>query len=154
MNSSPNTRTVLVADDDAAFRVALRELLEERGMTVRVAADASEARHEIDAGDIDVVFTDIRMPGGGFEVLSDVRERGTHTPVIFITGSTSPEWKERAEAEGVFTYLVKPVGKEDILSALRRAFERGRSPAEILAQNAAGAGRRSASPGFRATANR
>jgi DNA-binding NtrC family response regulator len=154
MRPIQNSRTVLVVDDDEAFRVALRELLEQRGMTVRVAADAFEASREIDAGDIDVIFTDIRMPGGGFEVLTEVRQKGARTPVIFITGSTSSEWRRRAEGEGVFAYLIKPVGKEDILAVLRRAFERGRNPAEILAQNAAGAAPRGTGSGFRPMVNR
>jgi DNA-binding NtrC family response regulator len=132
----PITKTVLVVDDDESFRVALRELLEQRGIVVHAADDAETAIREIDAGSIDVVFTDIRMPGGGFGVLQRVRETGMHIPVIFITGATSAEWHARADAEGAFAYLTKPVGREEILAVLQRAFERGRSPAEMLARQA------------------
>jgi len=132
----PITKTVLVVDDDESFRVALRELLEQRGIVVRAASDAAAAIGEIDAGNVDVVFTDIRMPGGGFGVLQRVRDSGMHIPVIFITGATSPEWRARADAEGAFAYLTKPVGREDILAVLQRAFERGRGPADILARQA------------------
>ena len=132
----PITKTVLVVDDDESFRVALRELLEQRGIVVRAADDADTAIREIDAGSIDVVFTDIRMPGGGFGVLQRVRETGMHIPVIFITGATSAEWRARANTEGAFAYLTKPVGREEILAVLQRAFEHGRSPAEMLARPA------------------
>ncbi|HEY2388010.1 MAG TPA: response regulator [Candidatus Binatia bacterium] len=132
----PITRTVLVVDDDETFRVALQELLEQRGIVVRDANDAATAIREIDGGNLDVIFTDIRMPGGGFGVLQRVRERGMHIPVIFITGAASPEWRARADAEGAFAYLTKPVGREDILAVLQRAFERGRGPADILARHA------------------
>jgi len=132
----PITRTVLVVDDDENFRMALRELLEQRGIVVRAADDATAAIREIDAGKVDVVFTDIRMPGGGFGVLQRVRESRMPMPVIFITGATSPEWRARADAEGAFAYLTKPVGREDILAVLQRAFERGRGPADILARQA------------------
>jgi DNA-binding NtrC family response regulator len=135
MNPIPSTRTALVVDDDEGFSVALREILEQRGIIVRAAADAVGARREIEGGHIDIVFSDIRMPGSGFGVLKEVREKGMHAPVIFITGSASSAWKQRAEAEGAFAYLTKPVGKEQILATLQRAFERGQSPAEILARS-------------------
>ena len=78
------------------------------------------------------------MPGGGFAVLEQTRAQGLGVPVIFVTGSSSPEWKARAEADGAFDYLVKPVGKEQILNVLGRALERARitgdtrPPAEML----------------------
>lgn len=135
MNPSPTTqRNVLVIDDDEPFRSALRELLEERGLNVRSAADAFEATRELDDGLFDAIFTDIRMPGGGFAILSEARERGLRTPVIFVTGSSSAEWKARADTEGAFDYLQKPVGKEQILTVLRRALERGRGPADLAAR--------------------
>ncbi len=134
MAPRPIVKTVLVVDDDESFRVALRELLEQLGIVVRAAADATAAIREIAAGPIDVIFTDIRMPGGGFGVLDRVREAGMRVPVIFITGAASTEWRVRAEAEGAFAYLTKPVGREDILAVLQRAFDRGRGPADIVAR--------------------
>jgi two-component system response regulator FixJ len=131
--SAMSTRSALVIDDDDSFRMALCDLLEQRGLSVRTAKDAAEASRELEAGRFEVVFTDIRMPGGGFAVLDEVRAKGTRVPVIFITGSSSLEWKARAEAKGAFAYLTKPVGKEQILTVLRLAFERGRSPAELHA---------------------
>jgi DNA-binding NtrC family response regulator len=131
--SAMSTRAVLVIDDDDSFRTALCDLLEQRGLAVRSARDADEAIRELEAARFGAVFTDIRMPGGGFAVLDEVRAKGTRVPVIFITGSSSSEWKARAEAEGAFAYLTKPVGKEQILAVLRLAFERGRSPAELRA---------------------
>src|SRR5262245_64222891 len=102
MASNLAKRTVLVIDDDEPFRTALHELLEGRGLVVRSVADAFEARRVLDDDKFDVIFTDIRMPGGGFSVLTQAREKGLHAPVIFITGSSSPEWKQRADAEGAF----------------------------------------------------
>ena len=131
MGGTPVARAALVIDDDESFRAALRDLLEQRGLSVRTAADAFEASREIAAGRFDVVITDIRMPGGGFAVLDEIGAKRMRVPVILITGSSSPEWKARAESEGAFAYLTKPVGKEEILTVLRRAFERGRGPAEL-----------------------
>jgi len=134
---SPNaakSRTVLVIDDDEPFRVALRELLEERGLAVRAASDAFEAMRELDTGEFDAIFSDIRMPGGGFKILEQARQRGLRAPVIFITGSSSAEWKAKADTGGAFAYLEKPVGKEQILTVLRRALERGRGPSDLAAR--------------------
>jgi len=131
--TAASMRTVLVIDDDESFRSALCDLLEQRGLAVHSARDAHEAIRELETARFGAVFSDIRMPGGGFAVLDEVRARGARVPVIFITGSSSADWKARAEAEGAFAYLTKPVGKEQILSVLRLAFERGRGPAEITA---------------------
>ena len=137
MASNVSTRTVLVIDDDEPFRTALHELLEGRGLVVRSVGDAFEARRALEDGQFDVIFTDIRMPGGGFSVLTQAREKRLRAPVIFITGSSSPEWKQRADAEGAFAYLVKPVGREQIVTVLRSALERGRGPAELVEHSTA-----------------
>ncbi len=131
--STAAMRAVLVIDDDESFRTALCDLLEQRGLAVHSARDAGEAIRELEKARFGAVFSDIRMPGGGFAVLEEVRAKGTRVPVIFITGSSSSEWQARAEAEGAFAYLTKPVGKEQILTVLRLAFERGRGPAELRA---------------------
>lgn len=130
MSPTTSNRTVLVIDDDDSFRVTLQDLLEQRGLSVRTAGDAFEAKRELQQNTFDVIFTDIRMPGGGFAVLEQTRAEGLRVPVIFVTGSSSAEWKARAEAEGAFDYLVKPVGKEQILAVLRRALERARIAGE------------------------
>ena len=134
MSPTAKNRTVLVIDDDEPFRAALRELLEERGLAVRTASDAFDAMRELDQGEFDAIFSDIRMPGGGFKILEQARQRELRTPLIFITGSTSAEWKAKADAEGAFDYLQKPVGKEQILTVLRRALERGRGPSDLAAR--------------------
>jgi DNA-binding NtrC family response regulator len=130
MSPTPSNRTVLVIDDDDSFRTALQELLEQRGLSVRTAGDAFEAKRELQQNTFDAIFTDIRMPGGGFAVLAQAREQGLRVPIIFVTGSPSVEWKARAQAEGAFDYLIKPVGKEQILSVLRRALEKARFAAD------------------------
>ena len=139
--SATSVRTVLVIDDDEAFRSALCDLLEQRGLAVHSARDANEAIRELETARFGAVFSDIRMPGGGFAVLDEMRTKGGRVPLIFITGSSSTEWKARAEAEGAFAYLTKPVGKEEILSVLRLAFERGRGPADLSAAAASEKGR-------------
>ena len=120
------SRAVLVIDDDEPFRAALCDLLAQRGLVVHGAADAYEAAHALKERTFDAVFSDIKMPGGGFLVLQRVRQMQPRTPVILVTGSPSEDWTNRAKAEGAFAYLVKPVGKEQILDVLRRAFERSR----------------------------
>ena len=121
------TRAVLVIDDDKPFRDALRELLEQRGLVVRVAADARDGIQALKEGLFDAVFSDIKMPGGGgFAMLERTRQIQPRTPVILVTGSPAEEWTARAKSEGAFAYLTKPVGKDQILDVLRRAFERNR----------------------------
>lgn len=120
--TAPPTRAVLVIDDDAPFRDALRELLEQRGLVVQVAGDADDGTQALREMAFDAVFSDIKMPGGGFLMLERTRQIQPHTPVILVTGSPAEEWTARAKSEGAFAYLTKPVGKDQILEVLGRAF--------------------------------
>jgi DNA-binding NtrC family response regulator len=131
------TRAVLVIDDDEPFREALRELLEQRGLVVRVAANVHDGVQALQELLFDVVFSDIKMPGGGgFLMLERARKMQPHTPVVLVTGSPLDEWTTRAKSEGAFAYLTKPVGKDQILDVLRRAFERNRFAARPRAGGA------------------
>jgi CheY-like chemotaxis protein len=136
------TRAVLVIDDDEPFRDALRELLEQRGLVVRVAADAHDGVRALHEMLFDAVFSDIKMPGGGgFLMLERTRKIQPQTPVILVTGSPADEWTTRAKSEGAFAYLTKPVGKDQILDVLRRAFERSRFAVRTRAADAGNSAR-------------
>jgi DNA-binding response OmpR family regulator len=108
---------VLLADDDTGFREALQDALAMDGHEVSVAASVDEAC-EIAVGlPVDIVVSDINMPGDGTTMPERLRRAGREPPVIMITGFDEASVRERARASGAAAYLVKPVS----LAALRRA---------------------------------
>jgi CheY-like chemotaxis protein len=86
---------VLVVDDEEMIRFTSCKVLESKGFDVRTAADGFEALVELRQASPDVIISDLRMPNmSGFELLSVVRRRFPHIPVIAISGEfngTAPE---------------------------------------------------------------
>ena len=111
---------VLLAEDDAPLRAALREALSWQGFEVYEAADTSEAGRHLDETSFDVVIADIDMPGDGHSLLDRVRSTHPETPVILMTGIEEDGGRSRAHTEGAFDYLVKPIN----LSLLKTTIER------------------------------
>ena len=86
---SPETSKgrILVVDDEADIRESLETLLSMEGYGVEVAPNATEGLRKIESGNYDLILLDLMMPDrSGMEVLQDVRERDTETPVFMITG--------------------------------------------------------------------
>ena len=110
---------VLLADDDYDFREALEEALRTRGFEVVVAGDVEEACRVIALGGIDVVVSDVRMPGDGSTLPNRLRTVPDAPPVILITAFDEPGMRTRVLWEGAAAYLQKPVE----LDWLRRAIE-------------------------------
>jgi CheY-like chemotaxis protein len=81
---------ILVVDDEEAIRLASAKILESRGFEVRTAADGFAALIELRRSPPDILISDLRMPNmNGFELLSVVRRRFPHIPVIAISGEFS-----------------------------------------------------------------
>ena len=129
---------ILIVDDDPLVPRTLRLLLNKHGHDVRVAPGAAEAFRQLAAHPVDVVLSDINMPGpDGFEVLKHVR--GTHpsTQVILVTGYGTIDSAVRGMREGAFDYVTKPVLDEEMLLVVERALESGRLRAENVELRAA-----------------
>ena len=95
---------VLVVDDDPRVVHASRLILEAKGYEVRAAADGFEALVELRRSMPDVIISDLRMPNmSGFELLSVVRRRFPHIPVIAISGEFSSASPTSLIADAFFT---------------------------------------------------
>jgi DNA-binding NtrC family response regulator len=101
----------LLVDDDKRQLAVLQEILAERAIETRVAADGREALERLNTFTPDVIVTDLVMPGmDGFELLQLLKERGDTTPAIVLTGYGSVEKALRVVHElQAFWYLEKPV---------------------------------------------
>jgi DNA-binding NtrC family response regulator len=116
--------TLLVADDEAAIREALSEVLREEGYEVVEAVDGPEAIATLQQRDFDLVITDLRMPGAdGIEVLRRAREISPQTLVILITAYATLDTAVEALRQGAHDYIIKPLIFEDVLGKVRRLLD-------------------------------
>src|SRR6058998_1101399 len=117
---------ILVIEDDPVARADLEARLEANGYTVARAADAASALTVVNRERPDLILLDLGLPAGdGFLVLERLHKIETLAaiPVLVVTGRSDPETRKRVEAMGITPVLVKPVGTEVLLAAVRSALE-------------------------------
>jgi len=118
------TGNILVAEDQDAARMSLCELLREEGYRAYEAADGKEAIRLIDELDLDLVLTDLRIPGpDGLAVLKHVREVSPQTLGILMTAYASVDTAVEALHVGAQDYIIKPLIFEDVLRKVRRLMD-------------------------------
>lgn len=115
---------ILVVDDDPVVGKSFNRVLSNKGYLVITAQNAQEALAKLQDGGVDLVFTDIKMPGmNGLELAEQVKARRPWTPVVIITGYGTAANEARAKAAGVAGFMQKPLSPEMIedsaLNALR-----------------------------------
>jgi two-component system, OmpR family, response regulator MprA len=117
---------VLVVDDEAAVRDALRRALILEGYSVELAADGAEALHRLGNGiGADAVILDVLMPGiDGLEVCRRLRSSGNRVPVLMLTARDEISDRVAGLDAGADDYLVKPFALEELLARLRALLRR------------------------------
>ena len=123
MNLSRQDRIRLViADDHPVVREGLRSMLATAAdmEVVGEAATGAQAVAQAQVLQPEVLLLDIRMPDGtGLTVLDEIKAVSPVTHVIMVTMHDSPEYISRAIAAGAAGYVLKEVGRQDLLSAIR-----------------------------------
>jgi DNA-binding NtrC family response regulator len=115
---------ILLADDERAIAITLRDDLQRAGHQVTLAKDGDEARAALAEHAFDVVVTDIRMPGAsGIELLQEVKRTRPETEVVIVTGSGTIESAVDATKKGAFEYVLKPFDNDQIVVTLRKIEE-------------------------------
>ena len=115
--------TILVVDDKASMVQLLRRLLSDQHHVIG-AHSGEEALAKIEVADVDVVITDIKMPGiDGTELLSAVKARRPQAEVILMTAYATIQSAVDAMRAGAFDYLPKPFEPEDAVLKIERALE-------------------------------
>jgi DNA-binding NtrC family response regulator len=114
--------TILVVDDDERLRLTLALLLRTLGHEVVDAPDVSAAEVLLREREIDLVISDLRMPGGsGMDLLEIVQRLDVDTPVILLTAFGTVEGAVHAMQRGAFDYLQKPFDAEEMKLRVGRA---------------------------------
>lgn len=118
---------LLVVDDEKIVRESLRDILELEGYAVHVAADGEAALRKLQDVPVDLVITDIMMPGmDGISLLRAIRSASHSLPVIIITGNPTQDTTLEALREGASDYIAKPFSSREVLASTARALLRSR----------------------------
>jgi two-component system, OmpR family, response regulator MprA len=118
---------ILVVDDDAAVREALRRALQLGGYEVELAGDGAEAldRLKLDSVEPDALVLDVSMPRlDGLEVCRRLRRGGSGVPVLMLTARDEVADRVAGLDAGADDYVVKPFALEELLARLRALLRR------------------------------
>jgi CheY-like chemotaxis protein len=112
---------VLIVDDDPDAQAVTARMVQAAGHRVLVVPEGASALVQLARHGFDVVLADIAMPTlGGFALLDVMRKQGIMTPVVFVTGSTTPDDEAVALRMGAVAFVRKPVEKETLIGAIAR----------------------------------
>ena len=118
-------QVILIVDDEEGLRKGLSTLLEDEGYGVLAADNAERALEIMEAEHIDLVLTDMRMPGmDGIELLKRIRERHGNMGVIILTGYSQIETYIEAMNFGAIEYVSKPFKVNELKFIVKRILER------------------------------
>jgi FixJ family two-component response regulator len=127
----PERLRVLVVDDEEEILELLGEYLKARGHEVRTAYDGRDAIDLIRQGALDLVITDLKMPGmGGIELQTEIARLNQPVATILMTGFGTVETAVQAMQAGAYDYLLKPFKLRSVHDAMLRAWERLRRERE------------------------
>lgn len=115
-------KTVLLVDDEKALMDSLRAGLRVffPDIHFEAALNGSEALKIMQSRPVDLVVTDIRMPGmDGYELVSMIRYASTDVPVIAMSAFESPEMKDTLSDLGVLCFLEKPLSLQELVGAIQ-----------------------------------
>ncbi len=117
-------KTILLVDDDQSLRRVLEYQLQEDGHRVAAVANGEAALHEFTAHAVDVVISDVKMPGmDGIELLSRLKAMQPDLPVIMLTAHGTIGSAVEAMKLGAFDYLTKPFTREQLRLSVGKALD-------------------------------
>ncbi len=114
--------TILIVDDEKHYRVVLSEVLQEEGYASFTAASGMEALDLLKSQVIDLVLTDVKMPGmTGIDLLEKIKEITPELPVIIMTAFGSVEKAVEAMHKGAYTFILKPFENETLIAHIAKS---------------------------------
>ena len=127
-----NGRRVLVVEDDRSLRALLNDALTDEGLDVGGAASAEEAMAFLAEEPVDLVLTDLRLPGAdGLELLRWLRGRKSPPAVLLVTAFGTIDQAVEALKEGADDFLTKPLDLDHLAVRVARILENRRLRQEV-----------------------
>ena len=118
-------QTILVVDDDTANRVTLERILVREGFVVQHAASGRSAMEQLRVHEVDLVLTDLKMPGmSGVELLRATRTLDPTIEVVVMTAYGTVEIAVEAMKEGAYDFVEKPFKRLELLTVMKKALEK------------------------------
>ena len=119
--------SILVVDDEQPMRFMVRRLMEGMGYTVSEAGSGDEALKAVEEAPVDLVITDLKMPGmDGLTLAKTLLEANSDRPVLLMTAYADLDSARRALGVGIYEYFTKPFDVNDVSAGVRRALEHRR----------------------------
>ncbi len=114
--------SILIVDDEAEMRLAIKEALTRKGYSVELAPDGREAMRKMNESPFDMVISDLKMPGmGGMELLKSIKKTAPRTPVLLITAFGTIQKAVEAVKEGAVDFILKPFTLDALESTVEKA---------------------------------
>lgn len=112
---------ILVVDDAKTMRDLLKDLLIPAGFEVVEAENGEHGLEMVGAHAIDLIISDLNMPGmDGVTMCSHLKQQGNTAPIFMLTTQTSPELKVKAKEYGVVAWIVKPHNDDVLLRGIKK----------------------------------
>ena len=117
---------LLVVDDDRRIRELLRRFLGENGFRVTVAADAAEARRQLEGMAFDLLIVDVMMPGESGLSLTEHLHANSTVPVLMLTALSETGHRITGLTAGADDYLAKPFDPRELVLRINAILRRSR----------------------------
>jgi FixJ family two-component response regulator len=122
VSESSKTPVVTLVDDDIHVREAMGNLLNSVGIETQAYASAREFLNAALPDRPGCLVLDVRMPGlSGLDLQQHLKNKGVHTPVVFLTGHGDIAMSVEAMKAGALDFLTKPVRDQTFLDAVMKA---------------------------------
>lgn len=127
------TTSILIVEDDSIYREALAKMFAKAGYAVTVAPNVQRALQLLEEQCVDMVLTDLKMPGkDGLDLVRALRNRRPGSKVIIMTGYGTRDSYFEAKALGVSGFLLKPLARDYLLWVVEKAMSRLDSQEDVV----------------------
>src|SRR6266567_408710 len=121
--------SILVADDDAAIRTVLNQLLSRAGYEVRSTGNAATLWRWVSEGEGDLVITDVVMPDeNGLDLIPRIKKVRPELRIIVMSAQNTLMTAVKATERGAFEYLPKPFDLRELVNVVERALMAPKAP--------------------------
>lgn len=126
MGTADKKARILVVDDELPLAMMMVALLTRAGFAVEAACSAEKALRKAEAEDFNLITLDVDMPdGGGFRVIEKLKQipRLREIPVVFVSGRSASEDRQRALEGGAVDFIGKPFDPKRLVTRIRKLLE-------------------------------